>query len=96
MSSGATCSAGRAKKDWGRNWEGVVAMGVAWGWVEVIGRVLGYAGIDIANKSDSRAVYHSFSIAKRASLIPWQTNPKRRRHLRHPKQYGGMGQGRTQ
>ena len=27
MSSGATCSAGRAKKDWGRCWEGVVAMG---------------------------------------------------------------------
>jgi hypothetical protein len=31
MSSGATCSAGRQKKDWGRCWEGVVAMGVAWG-----------------------------------------------------------------
>ena len=31
MSSGATSSAGRAKKDWGRCWEGVVAMGVAWG-----------------------------------------------------------------
>ncbi len=30
MSVGATCSAGRAKKDWGREWEGVVAMGVAW------------------------------------------------------------------
>ncbi len=30
MSSGATCSAGRAKNDWGREWEGVVAMGVAW------------------------------------------------------------------
>jgi len=29
--SGATCSAGRAKKDGGRCWEGVVAMGVAWG-----------------------------------------------------------------
>jgi len=29
MSSGATCSAGREKKDWGRCWEGVVAMGVA-------------------------------------------------------------------
>ena len=29
MSSGATCSAGRQKKDWGRRWEGVVAMGVA-------------------------------------------------------------------
>jgi len=26
---GATTSAGRAKKDWGRCWEGVVAMGVA-------------------------------------------------------------------
>ena len=31
LSSGATCSAGRAKKDWGRCWEGVVAMGVALG-----------------------------------------------------------------
>jgi len=29
MSSGATCSAGRAKKDWGRCWVVVVAMGVA-------------------------------------------------------------------
>ena len=29
MSSGATTSAGRAKKDWVRFWEGVVAMGVA-------------------------------------------------------------------
>ena len=29
MSSGATCSAGRQKKDWGRCWEGLVAMGVA-------------------------------------------------------------------
>ena len=28
MSSGATNSAGRAKKEWGRCWEGVVAMGV--------------------------------------------------------------------
>jgi len=28
---GATCSAGRAKKDGGRCWEGVVAMGVALG-----------------------------------------------------------------
>jgi len=37
MSSGATTSAGRAKKDGGR-WERVVAMGVAWGWVEAIGR----------------------------------------------------------
>jgi len=27
---GATCSAGRAKKLWGRCWESVVAMGVAW------------------------------------------------------------------
>jgi len=26
----STCSAGRAKKHWGRRWEGVVAMGVAW------------------------------------------------------------------
>ena len=34
MSSGATCLAGRAKKDWGRCWEGVVAMGVAWGEVK--------------------------------------------------------------
>ena len=25
---GATCSAGRAKKAWGRRWEGVAAMGV--------------------------------------------------------------------
>ena len=31
ISSGATCSAGRAKKAWGRCWEGVVAMGVALG-----------------------------------------------------------------
>jgi hypothetical protein len=31
MSSGATSSAGRAKKDWGRCWEGVVARGVALG-----------------------------------------------------------------
>ena len=31
MSSGATTSAGRAKKDWGRCWEGLVAMGVAVG-----------------------------------------------------------------
>ena len=30
MSSGATCWAGRQKKDWGRRWEGLVAMGVAW------------------------------------------------------------------
>jgi len=30
MSSGAMTSAGRAKKDGGRCWEGVVAMGVAW------------------------------------------------------------------
>ena len=29
MRSGATWSAGRAKKDWGSCWEGVVAMGVA-------------------------------------------------------------------
>ena len=29
MSSGATISAGRAKKDWGRCWESAVAMGVA-------------------------------------------------------------------
>ena len=32
MSSGATCSAGRAKKDWGRAgslWMGVVDLGVA-------------------------------------------------------------------
>jgi len=29
MSSGATSSAGRAKKDWGRCREGVVAMGMA-------------------------------------------------------------------
>jgi len=36
MSWGATTSAGRAKKDGGRCWEGVVAMGVAWGWVEAI------------------------------------------------------------
>jgi len=28
MSWGATCSAGRAKKDWERGWEGVVAMDV--------------------------------------------------------------------
>ena len=31
ISSSATSSAGRQKKDWGRCWEGVVAMGVAWG-----------------------------------------------------------------
>ena len=31
MSSGATTSAGRAKKGWGRVWESMVAMGVAWG-----------------------------------------------------------------
>ena len=31
MSSGATTSAGRAKKVWGRCCEGVVAMGVALG-----------------------------------------------------------------
>jgi len=31
MSWGATYSAGRAKKAWGRSWEGVVAMGVAIG-----------------------------------------------------------------
>jgi hypothetical protein len=31
MSSGATCSAGRQKKLWGRCWEGVVAMRVALG-----------------------------------------------------------------
>jgi hypothetical protein len=30
MSSGATSSAGRAKKDWGRAEKGLVAMGVAW------------------------------------------------------------------
>jgi len=40
MSSGATTSAGRAKKLWGRwsgsCWEGVVAMGVALGWLEAI------------------------------------------------------------
>ena len=30
MRSGATCSAGRAKKAWGRCWEGVVAMGLDW------------------------------------------------------------------
>jgi len=35
MSSGATTSAGRAKKDGERCWEGVVAMGVAW--VGIIG-----------------------------------------------------------
>ena len=35
MGSGAACSAGRAKKDWGRCWESGVAMG---GWVEAIGR----------------------------------------------------------
>ena len=29
MSSEATASAARAKKDWGRCWVGVVAMGVA-------------------------------------------------------------------
>jgi hypothetical protein len=29
MRSGATCSAGRQKKNWGRYWESVVAMGVA-------------------------------------------------------------------
>ena len=29
MNLGATCSAGRAKKDWGRCWEDLVAMGVA-------------------------------------------------------------------
>ncbi|CAK6699847.1 hypothetical protein OGCDGJMD_02740 [Cyanobium usitatum str. Tous] len=29
MSSGATTSAGRQKKDWGRCWEDLVAMGVA-------------------------------------------------------------------
>ena len=29
MRSGATSSAGRAKKDWGRCWEDLVAMGVA-------------------------------------------------------------------
>jgi len=31
MSSGATTSAGLAKKEWGRCWERLVAMGVAWG-----------------------------------------------------------------
>jgi hypothetical protein len=31
MSSGATTSAGQAKKLWGRWWEGVVAIGVALG-----------------------------------------------------------------
>ena len=31
ISSGATCSAGRAKKDWGRDWVSVVPMGVALG-----------------------------------------------------------------
>ena len=31
MSSGATTSAGRQKKEWGRCWEGVVAIGVARG-----------------------------------------------------------------
>jgi len=41
MSSGATCSAGRAKKDWGRCWERVVAMGVAIG-VGAIESGLGY------------------------------------------------------
>jgi len=30
VSSGATPSAGRAKKDWGRCWVVVVAVGVAW------------------------------------------------------------------
>jgi hypothetical protein len=30
MSSGATCSAVRAKKAWGRRWESVVAKEVAW------------------------------------------------------------------
>jgi hypothetical protein len=29
MRSGATCSAGREKKDWGRAEKGVMAMGVA-------------------------------------------------------------------
>ena len=42
MSSGATCSAGRQKKAWGRCWEGVVAMGVAMD--EVLLRDAGRAG----------------------------------------------------
>ena len=29
LPEGQHCSAGRAKKDWGRGWENVVAMGVA-------------------------------------------------------------------
>ena len=41
----STSSAGRAKKDWGRGWENVVAMGVAWGWAETIERELEYAEI---------------------------------------------------
>jgi len=45
MSSGATTSAGRAKKDWRRCWEGVVAMGVVVDGLEAIGRGMGYAGI---------------------------------------------------
>ena len=47
MSSGATSSAGRQKKPWGRAWESGVAMGVAWGWLgdglEAIGKWQKYA-----------------------------------------------------
>ena len=42
MRSGKTTSAGRQKKDWGRCWEGVVAMGVAID--EVLLRVADRAG----------------------------------------------------
>jgi len=48
MRSGATSSAGRQKNEWERAGKslvmGWVAMGVAMGWVETIGRGLGYAG----------------------------------------------------
>jgi len=45
MSSGATTSAGRAKKLWGRCWESVVAMGVALG---ALGLGGGYSGGEAA------------------------------------------------
>jgi len=89
MSSGATSSAGRAKKDWERAWrcwEGVVAMGVA---------IRGMGGdMQETHKEHRQVSCKILRVIDGFVLCP--RNPKRRRYLRHPKVVGAMGAERTQ
>lgn len=64
LTSGATSSAGRAKKDWGRCWESVEAMGLTWA-----------DCISMSMKTKTNTYLHIFMLPTSLQLRNWTFSP---------------------